>query len=107
MKPSEYLRVLWLEVIFPLGLTCYQWQVGTNSLKYGRIFLTTRELSVNRIDLQAPTLAGLPRTNLGAETPSSTTPRQPSIQHTQNLFFFHESFNKTDLISGTQRRYGL
>ena len=24
-----------LEVLFPLGLTCYQWQVGTNSLNYG------------------------------------------------------------------------
>ena len=34
MKPSEYLRVLGLEVLFPLGLTCYQWQVGMNSLKY-------------------------------------------------------------------------
>ena len=33
MKPQEYLRILGLEVLFRLGLTCYQWQVGTNSLK--------------------------------------------------------------------------
>ena len=36
----------------------------------------TWELSVNRIDLQAPTLAGPPQTNLGAGTPSCTTNRQ-------------------------------
>ena len=38
-----------------------------------------RELSVNRMDLQAPNLAGPPWTNLGAGTPSCTTPQQPTI----------------------------
>ena len=38
--------------------------------------LTTWELSVNRKDLQVPTLAGPPKTNLGAGTPSCTTPQQ-------------------------------
>ena len=39
---------------------------------------TTRELLVNRIDLQAPTLVGPPRENPGSGTPSYTTPWQPT-----------------------------
>ena len=35
MKLLEFLKVLGLEVLFPLDLSCYQWRVGTNSLKYG------------------------------------------------------------------------
>ena len=34
MKLLEYLKVSGLGVCFPLGPTCYQWRVGTNSLKY-------------------------------------------------------------------------
>ena len=34
---------------------------------------TTRELSVNRVDLQPPTLANPPQTNLRAGPPSCTT----------------------------------
>ena len=45
------------------------------------IILTTQELSVNRIDLQAPTLKGPPRTNLVAGTPSCTTPRQQTMYY--------------------------
>ena len=35
MKLLEYPKVLGLKVLFPLGPPCYQWWVGTNSLKYG------------------------------------------------------------------------
>ena len=37
------------------------------------MFLTTRELTENGKDLQAPALAGPPRTNLGARTPRQLT----------------------------------
>ena len=40
---------------------------------------TTRELSVNRIDLQAPALMGPPQTTQGDGTPSCTIPRQSTI----------------------------
>ena len=41
--------------------------------------LTTQELSVNKIDLQAPTLAGPTWTNLVAGSPSCTIYQQQTI----------------------------
>ena len=32
-KYKQYLKVLGKKVLFPQGLTCYQWWVGTKSLK--------------------------------------------------------------------------
>ena len=49
------------------------------------LILTTQELSVNRIDLQAPALARAPRTNQGFGTPSCTTPGQPTVYLTPSL----------------------
>ena len=52
------------------GIEKKVWQQNQPSV----LILTTREFSVNKIDLEASTLAGPPQTNRGAGTPSYTTP---------------------------------
>ena len=46
---------------------------------------------MNQIDLQAPTLAGPPQTNLGAGTPSCTSPPQLTTPKYIFILWFKKS----------------
>ena len=56
--------------------------------KINQVFfiLATGNLSVNRIDFKAPNLKGPPWINLGAGTPSCSTPRLPKSEHFKSRF---------------------
>ena len=63
------------------------------------IILTTWELSVSRIDLQAPTLAESPWTNLGAGNSSCTTPGPDlKFNHRKLMDFLRTQISRNSFI---------
>ena len=69
------------------------WKCLTNKF----FILTTRELSVNKKDLGAPTLAGPPLLYQGSGPPCCTPPRQPTI-YDQAVVFVEQTDYKTIVL---------
>ena len=60
----------------------------------------TQELSVNKIDSQAPNLVEPPWANTGSEPPICTTPRQPTIYFLESFYFTKHNFDRRLLVTG-------